>query len=112
MSDECKKAGQIIVVDDDAAIRRMMTCYFKEQNIAVGAASNRTELHCQIARSYPIAIILDLQLGSDDGLDLLREIRSRSDVPVIIMTGHRLDESDRIVCLELGADDYIVKQSA
>jgi DNA-binding response OmpR family regulator len=54
-------------------------------------------------------IILDLRLGQDDGLDLLREIRSHSDLPVIITTGHRPDEIDRIVGLELGADDYIVK---
>jgi DNA-binding response OmpR family regulator len=50
-----------------------------------------------------------LRLGQDDGLDLLRELRSHSDVPVIITTGHRTDEIDRIVGLELGADDYIVK---
>jgi CheY-like chemotaxis protein len=54
-------------------------------------------------------IILDLRLSQDDGLDLLREIRSYSDAPVIITTGHRPDEIDRIVGLELGADDYIVK---
>lgn len=54
-------------------------------------------------------ILLDLELGQEDGLDLLREIRSHSDVPIIIMTGHRSDEIDRVVGLELGADDYIVK---
>src|SRR6202022_486704 len=59
--------------------------------------------------AVPSLIILDLRLGQDDGLDLLREIRSHSDVPVIITTGHRPDEIDRIVGLELGADDYIVK---
>ena len=59
--------------------------------------------------AQPSLIILDLRLGQDDGLDLLREIRSYSDVPVIITTGHRPDEIDRIVGLELGADDYIIK---
>jgi DNA-binding response OmpR family regulator len=54
-------------------------------------------------------ILLDLELGQEDGLDVLREIRSRSDVPIIIMTGHRSDEIDRVVGLELGADDYIIK---
>jgi DNA-binding response OmpR family regulator len=54
-------------------------------------------------------VILDLRLGQEDGLDLLREIRSRSDVPIIITTGHRRDEIDRVVGLELGADDYITK---
>ena len=50
-------------------------------------------------------VILDLCLGQEIGLDLLREIRARSDVPVIIATGHRRDETDRVVGLELGADD-------
>jgi len=56
----------------------------------------------------PCLILLEVRLGQDDGLDVLREIRSHSDVP-IIMTGHRLDETDRVVGLEIGADDCIVK---
>src|SRR5258708_31412354 len=62
-----------------------------------------------LVREEPNLVILDLRLGQEDGLDLLREIRSRSDVPVIITTGHRRDEIDRVVGLELGADDYITK---
>jgi two-component system, OmpR family, response regulator len=54
-------------------------------------------------------VILDLRLGLVDGLDVLRELRSSSDVPVIIITGHRRDEIDRVVGLELGADDYVTK---
>ena len=57
----------------------------------------------------PSLVILDLRLGQEDGLDLLREIRSHSDLPVIITTGHRRDEIDRVVGLELGADDYVTK---
>jgi predicted RNase H-like HicB family nuclease len=53
----------------------------------------------------PSLVILDVRLGNEDGLDLLREIRSRSDIPIIITTGHRRDDVDRIVGLELGADD-------
>src|SRR3984893_2203519 len=64
-------------------------------------ASNRTELNRHLAGTVPSLIILDLRLGQDDGLDLLREIRSLSDVPVIITTGHRADEIDRIVGLAL-----------
>jgi two-component system OmpR family response regulator len=101
--------GHIIVVDDDEAIRCAMTDYFEGQNIPVSAASNRSELNRHLTRVCPSLIILDLRLGDDDGLDILKEIRLHSDVPVIIMTGHGLDESDRVVGLELGADDYIVK---
>jgi DNA-binding response OmpR family regulator len=63
----------------------------------------------QLADDKVNLVILDLRLGNEDGLDLLREIRSGSDVPVIVITGHRRDEIDRVVGLELGADDYITK---
>jgi DNA-binding response OmpR family regulator len=62
-----------------------------------------------LTRSQPDLVVLDLRLGKEDGLDLLREIRAHSDIPVIITTGHRRDEIDRVVGLELGADDYITK---
>jgi two-component system, OmpR family, response regulator len=101
--------GHIIVVDDDPTLRQMIVRYLEDQNIPSKSASNRAELHRHLQGSQPSLIILDLRLGKEDGLDLLREIRSHSDVPVIITTGHRPDEIDRIVGLELGADDYIVK---
>src|ERR1700694_2350003 len=101
--------GHIVVVDDDPSLRQMVIKFLEDNNIPAKAASNRIELNRHFAGTSPSLIILDLRLGQDDGLDLLREIRSHSDVPVIIMTGHRPDEIDRIVGLELGADDYIVK---
>jgi len=101
--------GQIIIVDDDPALRQMVTKYLEDHNVPAISVSSRTELNRHFEGSYPSLIILDLRLGQDDGLDLLRELRSHSDVPVIITTGHRTDEIDRIVGLELGADDYIVK---
>src|SRR5258707_11128894 len=101
--------GHIVVVDDDPSLCQMVTRYLEDHNISTKSASNKTELCCHFAETLPSLIILDLRLGQDDGLDLLREIRSHSDVPVIITTGYRPDEIDRIVGLELGADDYIVK---
>jgi two-component system, OmpR family, response regulator len=101
--------GHIIVVDDDPSLRQMVTRYLEDNNVPTKSASNRSELIRHISGVPPSLIILDLRLGQDDGLDLLREIRSHSDVPVIITTGHRPDEIDRIVGLELGADDYIIK---
>jgi DNA-binding response OmpR family regulator len=101
--------GHIIVVDDDPSLRQMVTRYLEDNNVPTKSASNRSELNRHIAGIPPSLIILDLRLGQDDGLDLLREIRSHSDVPIIITTGHRPDEIDRIVGLELGADDYIIK---
>jgi DNA-binding response OmpR family regulator len=101
--------GHIVVVDDDASLRYMVTKYLEDHNIPTKPASNRAELNRLLSGTIPSLIILDLRLGQDDGLNMLREIRSHSDVPVIITTGHRPDEIDRIVGLELGADDYIVK---
>jgi DNA-binding response OmpR family regulator len=101
--------GHIVVVDDDPALRRLVTSYLEDQNVPATSVSSRSELNRQLEGTHPSLIILDLRLGQDDGLDLLREMRSHSDVPVIITTGHRPDEIDRIVGLELGADDYIIK---
>ena len=101
--------GHIVVVDDDPSLRQMVIRYLEDHNIPTKPASNRTELNRHLTGTIPSLIILDLRLGQEDGLDMLREIRSHSDVPVIITTGHRPDEIDRIVGLELGADDYIVK---
>jgi DNA-binding response OmpR family regulator len=103
------KAGRVLIVDDDSATRRMLASYFEEHDMPATAVAGRADLTRQLQADEPCLIILDLRLGQDDGLDLLREIRSNSDVPVIITTGHRLDEIDRVVGLELGADDYITK---
>jgi len=104
-----ESAGHIIVVDDDPSLRQMLTRFLEEHSVPVKAASGREELNRHLESIDPGLIMLDLRLGQDDGLDLLRDIRSSSDVPVIVMTGHRSDEIDRIVGLELGADDYLVK---
>src|ERR1700754_3584052 len=101
--------SHIVVVDDDQVVQQMLVDYLTDQNIPARSASNRAELNRQLEDVRPSMILLDLELGQEDGLDLLREIRSRSDVPIIIMTGHRSDETDRVVGLELGAEDYIIK---
>jgi DNA-binding response OmpR family regulator len=103
------ETGHIIVVDDDSTLRQMVIRYLEDHDVPTRAASSKDELKRHLEGGEPSLIILDLRLGQDDGLDLLREIRSYSDVPVIITTGHRPDEIDRIVGLELGADDYIIK---
>jgi DNA-binding response OmpR family regulator len=100
---------RILLVDDDLTIRRMVANYLEGHNMRVVSASQRDEMTRHFAAGDPSLVILDLRLGDEDGLDLLREIRSRSDVPVIITTGHRRDEIDRVVGLELGADDYMTK---
>jgi DNA-binding response OmpR family regulator len=98
-----------LVVEDDRTMRHLIMNYLEEHDIRTVSASGREEVAGLFAREEPSVVILDLRLGQEDGLDLLREIRSHSDVPVIITTGHRRDEIDRVVGLELGADDYITK---
>ena len=104
-----RQAGHVLIVDDDPATRRMVTSYLREHHLQASAVSNGRELTEHLATGEPSLIILDLRLGREDGLDLLRSIRFNSDIPVIITTGHRLEEVDRVVGLELGADDYISK---
>src|SRR3954452_6864464 len=101
--------SHIVVVDDDPTMRRMVAGFLQDHSVPAVAASGRQDLFRCFAGGDPSLIILDLQLGQEDGLELLREIRGRSDVPVIVMTGHRRDEIDRVVGLELGADDYLTK---
>jgi DNA-binding response OmpR family regulator len=109
MGGEIRKVGHILVVDDDPTMRRAIISYFEGHNVPASAASTQCELRRRFAVVDPSLIILDLRLGEDGGLDLLREIRSHSDVPIIVMAGQRCDETDRVVGLELGADDCITK---
>jgi two-component system OmpR family response regulator len=108
-SEEHRPPTRILLVDDDAAAQRMVASYLEEHNFLVATAIGRQQVTQQFKAAEPSLVILDLRLGQEDGLDLLREIRADSDVPVIIITGHRRDEIDRVVGLELGADDYVTK---
>src|SRR3954470_19732487 len=97
-----------MVVEDDVTMRQLIASYLEENGIRAILASGREQVLGNV-RHRPDLVVLDLRLGHEDGLDLLREIRAQSDVPVIIVTGHRRDEIDRVVGLELGADDYLIK---
>ena len=106
---EISDTARILVVEDDHAMRRMVVDYLEDHNMRGLSASGRQELIRQCAAGEPDLIVLDLQLDQEDGLELLRETRSRSDVPVIIITSDGRDEIDRVVGLELGADGCITK---
>jgi two-component system OmpR family response regulator len=71
--------------------------------------SSRQDLSRHLEKAHPSLILLDLRLGQDYGLDVLKEIRSHSNVPIIIMTGHSREELHRVLGLEPGADDYLAK---
>ena len=101
--------ARICIVEDDPVMLRMVGDYLEQHNMRVISASGRQEMARLFAAGEPDLVVLDLRLDQEDGLDLLREIRTRSDIPVIITTGDRRDEIDRVVGLELGADDYVTK---
>lgn len=103
------RAARILVVDDDPAIQRMIVSYLTEHNFRASAVDDRRGLMTALALREPDLVILDLHLGEDDGLDILRAVRAKSVVPIILITGARLEEVDRVLGLELGADDYLTK---
>jgi DNA-binding response OmpR family regulator len=102
-------ADDILLIDEDPAMRQSVASFFAEFQIPVRAVACGHEFYRQVACAEPKLIILDLHLGRNDSLFFLREIRSCSNVPIIITTGDRSDETDRVIALELGADDYICK---
>jgi two-component system, OmpR family, response regulator len=99
----------VAIVDDDPAMREMVAGYLSEHSIRAVTAAGWQDVAELLESDEIDLVILDLRLGREDGFDVLREIRSRSDVPVIITSGHRRDEIDRVIGLELGADDYLTK---
>ena len=103
------RSVRVLVIGDDASMQYSLANYLVGRNMRVASASRRQDVIRHFIAGEPDVVLLDISLGQEDGFDLLREIRSRSDVPVIITTGHRCDEIDRVVGLELGADDCVTK---
>ena len=100
--------SQILVVDDDAEIRALLRRCFERDGFSVTEARNGADMRARLDDPGLSLVTLDLTLGGEDGLELAREIRSRRNVPIIMITG-KGDTIDRVVGLELGADDYITK---
>jgi DNA-binding response OmpR family regulator len=98
----------ILIVDDDERVRRIITRYLTREGYGIREAASGEEMRARLVAARPDLVILDLMLPDDDGLTLARELRSRSDVPIIIVTG-KTEMVDKIVGLELGADDYVTK---
>jgi DNA-binding response OmpR family regulator len=99
---------QILIVDDEPKVRLLLRRYLEREGLLVAEAANGADLRAHIAQRPPDLITLDLTLGNEDGLELAREVRARCNVPIIMITG-KGDTIDRVVGLELGADDYIAK---
>ena len=99
---------KILVVDDEPEITRLVRAYLERAGFAVVTAAEGREALAVFRHERPNLVVLDLNLPGMDGLDVCREMRRASDVPIIMLTA-RLEETDRLIGLELGADDYVVK---
>lgn len=98
----------VLIVDDDAELRQLVAKFLRSNGFKVTAVRSAPELHHALASARIDLVILDLMLPGASGLDICRELRKTSTVPIIMLTA-KADESDRIVGLEVGADDYVTK---
>ncbi|MBF8256137.1 MAG: two component transcriptional regulator, winged helix family [Anaerolineales bacterium] len=101
-------AKTILVVDDEARLVALLEAYLKQEGFRVVSAENGRQAAEVARREKPDLIVLDIMMPEVDGLQFLREHRRRADTPVILLTA-RVEDEDRIVGLELGADDYLTK---
>src|SRR5206468_1569009 len=97
-----------LVVDDEPTLREVVVRYLEREGYRALEAGDGDEAEALVLSASPSLVILDLMLPGTDGLELCRRIRARSALPVIMLTA-RGEEADRIVGLELGADDYVTK---
>jgi len=98
----------VLAIDDDAAMRQLIADYLRENDLRVTTVATGADMENILAEHAIDVVVLDLRLGAEDGMQLARKLRESSDIPIIILSG-RQDEADRVMGLELGADDYITK---
>ena len=101
-------AARILVVDDDPGMRTLLEAYLGDSGFTVETAANGVAMWLVLDRGMPDAIVLDLMMPGEDGLSLARRLRSQSNVPILMLSA-RGEEIDRVVGLEMGADDYLAK---
>jgi DNA-binding response OmpR family regulator len=101
-------APHILVVDDESDVRDLVTEYLGKHDLRVSAAGSGREMFEVFDRESIDLVLLDLKLPGEDGMQLARSLRERATVPIVLLTG-RNEEADRVMGLELGADDYVTK---
>jgi two-component system OmpR family response regulator len=101
-------APHILAIDDDAAMRNLIASYLAENELRVTTAASGAEMAAALATHAIDLVLLDLRLAGEDGMQLARELREEGETPIIIVSG-RQEEADRVMALELGADDYLTK---
>jgi DNA-binding response OmpR family regulator len=101
--------AHILVVDDDPAIRELVKEYLEAHDLGAFTAGSGAEMDKVLGSEVVDLVLLDLKLPDEDGLTIARRLREKLDIPIIILTGSRKEEVDRVMGLELGADDYVTK---
>lgn len=102
------QSPHIMIVDDEAPAREMVGDYLKMHGFAVTLCDGGKSLRAEIEKAVPDLVVLDLNMPEEDGLSIIRDLKSRNNVPVIMLTA-TASPIDRVVGLELGADDYVAK---
>jgi len=102
---------RVLVVDDEPNIRRIVTSYLRADGFEVTEAPDGEEALAVFSRVRPDLVVLDVMMPGRDGIEILRELRRMSDVYVILLTA-RAEETDRVIGLSVGADDYVTKPFA
>lgn len=107
-SEEVHRNPRALIVDDDQPLRELLCDYLQRFNIQTTAACNGQEMRHHLAQESFSIVVLDLMLPGEDGLILCRWLRANSDIPILMLTA-RCEPADKIIGLELGADDYMAK---
>jgi len=100
--------ARVLVVDDEPMVREVVATYLQRDGLQVEEAADGPSALAALAAQRPDLVVLDIMLPGTDGLTILRRLRAEGDIPVILLTA-RAEEVDRVLGLELGADDYVVK---
>ena len=103
-----KRPNHILVVDDDPALRELLLEYLTENEMRVTAVASGAQMMAVFDAEAIDLVVLDLRLPGEDGMQLARQLRERAAVPIVLLTG-KAEEADRVMGLELGADDYVTK---
>lgn len=98
----------ILIVEDDPDIRRLVAGLMRREGFGVEEAEDAVAMDAAMARMRPVLVVLDLMLPGEDGLSICRRIRAKDTLPILMLTA-KSDEIDRVIGLEMGADDYLVK---
>src|SRR6266436_805844 len=98
----------VLAIDDDADMRQLIADYLGQNDLRVTTVATGADMEKAIAEHAIDVVVLDLRLAGEDGMQLAKKLRETSEIPIIIVSG-RKDEADRVMGLELGADDYITK---